>query len=63
MQQTWDKAEQAKQREILASLYADYDAKRHDAFVHRYNQDAEDAALVQYWKNRGIEIRKPIHHT
>ncbi len=43
-----------QQKEKLRLLYDDYDPKRHDAFVIRYNQDIDKEALKQYSLNRGI---------
>ena len=46
--------ERRKQREILKPLYPDYDAKRHDVFVIRYNKEMEDKALKDFMVRRGV---------
>ena len=46
--------ERKKQKEYLKSIYADYDPKRHDAFVMRYNEETEKRNLETYMKNRNI---------
>lgn len=46
--------ERRKQREILKSLYPDYDAKRHDVFVIRYNKEQDAKALNEYMVRRGV---------
>ena len=54
MKYTSDKNERREQKEFLKNLYPDYDAKRHDAFVARYNNQAEAERVNEYMKNRGI---------
>ena len=43
-----------EQKPILKALNPDYDPKRHDVYVIRYNQEQEKAAFNQYCKNRNI---------
>ena len=47
--------ERRQQRDILKALYADYDAKRHDVFVIRYNREQEERALQNFMRRRGIK--------
>jgi len=54
MQITDNREERAKQKEILRTIYPDYDPKRHDAFVHRYSLEQDKKALQEYMKERGI---------
>jgi hypothetical protein len=54
MNQTFDLSERAKQKEMLRRYYADYDPKRHDAFVIRFTREVEEKALEQYHERRGI---------
>jgi hypothetical protein len=51
---TRDFREKADQKEILKRNYSDYDPKRHDAYVIRYNADLDKKRLADYEKNRGI---------
>jgi hypothetical protein len=46
--------ERKAQKEYLKSLYHDYDPKRHDAFVMRFNQETDKRNLQEYMKNRNI---------
>lgn len=54
MKQGADKEERREQKELLKSIYADYDPKRHDVFVGRYNQEIDKRNLANYMKNRNI---------
>jgi len=47
--------ERRMQKKLLRRLYSDYDPKRHDAFVIRYNADREREAILAYMRARGIE--------
>ncbi len=48
------KEERHMQRKLLSRLYPDYDAKRHDAFVIRYNADREKEALEKFHRTFGL---------
>ena len=52
-----NKEERRLQKEILKGLYSDYDAKRHDVFVSRYNKEQEEKAINEYMHNRGINLK------
>lgn len=52
---TTNREERRKQKDLLRGLYPDYDPRRHDAFVIRYNKQREKEALERYEKTRGIE--------
>lgn len=54
LRMTSDPEERRKQKELLRGLYPDYDPKRHDAFVARYNAEEDKKNTNQYMKNRGI---------
>ena len=54
MNVTWNREERAKQKQFLARYFADYDARRHDAFVARFNAEQERIALENYQVRRGI---------
>jgi hypothetical protein len=54
MNHTFDREERRKQKEYLKTIYSDYDAKRHDVFVKRYNIETDNKMIQQYMKNRGI---------
>jgi len=54
MNHTFDREERRKQKEILKKTYSDYDAKRHDVFVERYNKEMDNNRTQEYMKNRGI---------
>jgi hypothetical protein len=49
-----NKEERKAQKEVLRSLYKDYNPIRHDVFVDRFIKEAEDKAIQEYMKNRGI---------
>lgn len=55
MRMTNDPKERGKQKELFRGLYPDYDPKRHDAFVVRYNQEEDKKNTLEYMKNRGIK--------
>ena len=55
MRMTNDPKERGKQKELFRALYPDYDPKRHDAFVVRYNQEEDKKNTLEYMKNRGIK--------
>lgn len=55
MKITNDRDERRAQKEILSVSYPDYDPKRHDAFVMRYNTDVGKIALNNYMQNRGLK--------
>ena len=54
MKTTFDREERRKQKQILAEIYPDYDAKRHDIFVERFNKEVDKARIQEYMKNRQI---------
>ena len=47
----------AEQKVFLRTIYPDYDPKRHDAFVQRYQQEQDAVALHAYEQERGIVPR------
>lgn len=49
-----DREERRNQKDILRAKYPNYDPKRHDAFVIKYNQEEDKKALSGYEKERGI---------
>lgn len=51
---TQDRNERRRQKDILRSLYPDYDPKHHDAFVIRYQNEQDKSTLHSYMQNRGI---------
>lgn len=51
---TFDREARRVQKEFLKSIYPDYTAQRHDAFVIRYNIDTDKAKTAQYMQNRGV---------
>lgn len=55
-----DLEERRKQKEFLRQKYPDYDPKRHDVFVMRYNEEEQKKAEEQYRKNRGIDSSKSL---
>jgi len=58
-----DKDERREQKEMLRHIYQDYDARRHDAFVFRYNQEMEAQLQESYWMNRaGVYTKKGGSH-
>ena len=44
-----------EQKEFLKKIYPDYDARRHDAFVYRYEKEIEKTRIQEYMKNRNIK--------
>ena len=54
MQFSNDKRLRKLQRKILKAKYPDYDARKHDAFVIKYNQELEARALKAFHEYRGI---------
>lgn len=54
MSHTWDREARRRQKEILSTIYSNYDPKRHDAFVGQFQADQEAAALRRYLRNRGL---------
>ena len=54
MEITFDREQRREQKTILKSIYADYDAKKHDVFVIKYNKDADKHNTIEYMNNRGI---------
>ena len=44
----------AEQKVFLRTIYPDYDPRRHDAFVQRYQKEQEAEALRAYEQERGI---------
>ena len=63
MNQPSNKQEKQEQKAILSSLYNDYNYIRHDAFVERYNKEAEQAQLEDYLVNRGLLKTRKLHHS
>ena len=55
MERTWDKEKRGKQKEILKLMYPDYDPKRHDSFVERYNKEVERKRVDRYMDARKIK--------
>jgi hypothetical protein len=55
MKQTNDKEQRRLQKEILRGIFADYDPKRHDAFVVRYNRKQEEKDVEKYLESRGVK--------
>ena len=51
---TYNREEREKQKIILKVLYPDYDARRHDVFVIRYQKEQDNKALQEYLKARGL---------
>ena len=47
--------ERRAQREVLRQLYPDYDARRHDVYVIRYNKEQDAKALCTFMERRGIK--------
>lgn len=47
-----DREERRRQKALLRLHFPDYDARRHDAFVIRYQKEQVQKALNLYWKNR-----------
>ena len=44
-----------KQKEFLKKYYFDYDPKRHDAFVIRYQKEQQADAEYRYRVDRGLD--------
>uniref|UniRef100_A0A6M3JBL7 Uncharacterized protein n=1 Tax=viral metagenome TaxID=1070528 RepID=A0A6M3JBL7_9ZZZZ len=55
---TFDREELRVQREVLRTEFDNYDPKHHDVFVDWYNKRTEKRALMEYMKNRNIEMIK-----
>lgn len=51
---TNNREEREKQKVILRALYSDYDARRHDIFVIRYQKEQDNKALQEYLKAREL---------
>lgn len=43
------------EKAFLRAYYAEYDARRHDAYVLRYQSEQERARLAAYERERGIK--------
>ena len=54
MEITFDKYKRLIQRQILQEKYLDYEAKKHDIFVTKYNKEIKKENLNNYMKNRGL---------
>ncbi len=54
MQITTDRIMRRDQKAILIKEFPDYDAKRHDAFVFRYNRIRQERLLDDFLASKGI---------
>jgi hypothetical protein len=54
MKITSDREERREQKEVLRSLYPDYNPKYHDMFVIRFNKEQDKNNLHNYMVNRQL---------
>jgi len=55
MEQTWNKEQRKKKKELLRQIYPNYNPKHHDYFVMLFNLEQERLALVNFHKEHGID--------